>query len=246
MSILIDCIIIEDEKASMNLLNNHLKQFPFINITGGFNTAEDALKQIITTPPQLIFLDIELPKKSGFDFLNDLHKLDVHPGIIFTTAYDKYAIEAIKFGAFDYLLKPIDLEELTTVLDKFINTSFPHSLEEKINKLLEYFNPNNKLRLNTRQGFILISPSDILYCEADWNYTKLYKTDKSTETIMTNMGKTEQLLPSEGFVRISRSIIINRNYIQKITRKNNLVYLSNNGDLLTFKISKSKIKELDI
>jgi two-component system, LytTR family, response regulator len=244
MSEKVRCIIVEDQEAPRAFLEKELQRFGELKLIGAYPSAEAAIEQIIRDNPQLIFLDVELPMKSGFDFLEDLKRLDLHPCIIFTTAYDQYAIQAIKNAAFDYLLKPIDPEELTLALNRYLSQTSNYSMEEKIDKLLEHINPNHKIRFNTRQGFILVSPTEIIYCEADWNYTRIFLTGERIETISINIGKVLDLLPADQFIRISRSHAINPRFLVKVNRKTRIITLKSGEEFYELKGTAKGLREL--
>ena len=240
---IIRTIIIEDQPGCRKMLEDLLVPHESLEVVGSYGTAENALKEVIQKNPQLILLDVELPGKSGFEFLADLQRLNIHPCVIFTTAYDHYAIQAIKHAAFDYLLKPIDLDELALTINRFLSSSLQCGIEEKIDRLLAHVNPKNKLRFNTRQGFILISPNDIIYCQADWNYTEVYLGKEKKEVVTLNIGKVGEMLPSDQFFRINRSVMVNINFLEKLSRKNRMLTLTYSGDAFIFKVSKSRINE---
>ena len=238
------CIIVEDLEAPRAFLEKELQRFEALQLIGAYGSAEAALENIIPDKPQLIFLDVELPQKSGFDFLTDLKRINLHPCIIFTTAYDQYAIQAIKHAAFDYLLKPIDPEELTITINRYLNQASSCSMEEKIDKLLEHVNPNHKIRFNTRQGFILVSPAEIIYGEADWNYTRIFLTGDRQETISINIGKVLEKLPSGQFVRISRSHAINPKFLVKVNRKTKIITLKSGEHIFELPVTPKGFREL--
>jgi len=142
------------------------------------------------------------------------------------------------------LLKPIDPDELSLTITRFLSSSRQTTVEDKIDRLLEYVNPNHKLRFNTRQGFTLISPSQIIYCQADWNYTEIWLGKDKKEVVTMNIGKVETLLPDDQFIRINRSVVINQKYIEKLNRKNRILRLKADEERFEFKASASSLKLL--
>jgi len=190
---------------------------------------------------------VEMPGKSGFDFLEETKMLGLSPCVIFTTAFDHFAIPAIKAAAFDFLLKPVTQEELSIAINRYLTEYRQRekvNVEEKLNKLLSYLDPNNKIRFSTRQGFVQINPEDIIFCQADWNYTEIWLGKEKKEVVTMNLGKVEPMLSQEQFVRINRSVIINRNLLDKYNRKTRLITLSKNGDQFEFKVAVGKGKNL--
>ena len=240
----IPVFVVEDQADCRAAFEELLVPFTSLEVVGSYGTAEAALNEIINKAPQIIFLDIELPRKSGFDFLQDLKQFNKHPCIIFTTAFDKYALQAIKHAAFDYLLKPINPDELTITINRFLSSSQQCAIEDKIDRLLEYINPNRKIRFNTSHGFILISPSEIVYCQADWNYTEIYMSKENKECVTMNIGSLEKMLPSDQFIRVNRSILINKQFIEKFDRKRRIIFLKASDEIFEFKASGTALKIL--
>ena len=171
---MIKALIIDDEKHCCDNLQWQIKQYcPEIEIMDVCNSAEKGLQQIHHQQPQLIFLDVEMPDMTGFEMLEVLK--DINFDIIFTTAFDQYAIRAIKFGALDYLVKPIDKEELLEAVNKFINRTQRDSLKQ-LNALLSHIKKSNdlsfqKIALPTMHSYELVPLNNIIVCESNNNYT---------------------------------------------------------------------------
>lgn len=240
----IKVLIVDDDKKSQDVLAYHLRSIPDIEILAITSGAEEAYRYLLENTPDLIFLDVEMPDKTGFDLLADISKLKISPGIIFQTAFDKYAIQAIKNSAFDYLLKPIDRAELLEALKKFRNIRHHNNLEEQVEHLINKIKPIEKIRFNNRTGFIMIDPSEIIYCQADWNYTEIWFSKEKKELVTMNIGKVENLLPENMFVKINRSVIINQHFIQELNRKNRILTLRKEDFTFNFKVANSQIKVL--
>lgn len=242
----IKTIIVDDEQECRDLTVNLLSEFPDIEIIACCENAEKALESIIQYLPDLVFLDIQMPLKTGFDLLDDLKKINItHPEIVFVTAYDHYALEAIKNSAFDFLLKPIDIIELEHTINKFKIRDTKNNFLHKINVLFDYYSLNKKIKFNTRTGFITINPEEILYCNADGNYTMIYQVNQKNELITNNIGQLELSLPKKVFFRINRSQIININYLISVNRKIKNCTLKHESFQKEFQISGDKLKELE-
>ncbi len=241
----ISVLIVDDDKKSQEVLVHHLAAITDIEILGIASSADEAYRFLLENIPDLIFLDVEMPGKSGFDLLSDIRKLNIKFGIIFQTAFDKYAIQAIKSAAFDYLLKPIDQAELLEALVKFRNSRNQQHLEEKVEQLIRQIKPVEKVRFNTRSGFIMINPAEIVYCKADWSYTEIYLSDGKMIVVSMNIGKVEALLDPDAFFRISRSIIIAIKAIASVNRKNHSCIITYGGKELTLKVTAGHMKKLD-
>ncbi len=214
---MITAIIIDDEaKGRLALREKLLTYCPQINIVAEAANGQDALVLIEKYKPHLIFLDIEMPKMNGFEMLNALPEKNFH--VIFTTAYDHYAIKAIKYAAFDYLLKPIDIEELKTAVEK-IDTKQNNQTKKQVELLQQNMqHPKrqlNKLAIPTLEGLLFVDINDIIHLEANSNYTYIYLVNKTKITASKTLKEFEELLPDDIFFRTHHSHLINLNYIKR-------------------------------
>jgi two-component system, LytTR family, response regulator len=213
-------LIVEDETRGRSVLKAMLILISPNFIVEEAANVDDAVKIIERFNPDLVLLDIEMPYKNGFDLLAELPSLTFD--VIFTTAYNSYAIRAIKFSAMDYLLKPIDAEELELAIDKTtqkrkLNENFANS---QINNLLENLKIINKqkfkLSLPTFQGNLFISVDEIIRCESDANYTRFFlNNDNKSVLVSKTLKDYEDLLTEYGFCRVHNSFMINLKFIKK-------------------------------
>jgi two-component system LytT family response regulator len=170
--------------------------------------------------------------------------MKLQPTIIFTTSYDQYAIKAIRHAAFDFLVKPVDRQELDNAIQRF-RKNRDKKTGDQIKSLLEQWHSNKKFKFNTHNGIIFIDPDEIVYLEAQCNYTSIIINNNNEELISTNIGTLEKQLPSPPFFRVSRSAIINTRYLNKINRKEKTCILAKNNMSFNISITKKKIKELE-
>ncbi len=226
-------LIVEDELRNAQALRKLAEEVSSnIEICGIASTLEDAYQEIRRVRPRLVFLDIMMPQGTGFDLLERLGKVDFD--IIFTTAFDNYAIQAIKFSALDYLLKPIDREELHAAIEKVMHKQSQEDQQKNIELLLQSLRQSvasptalEKLALPTLKGFRFIEVRNILYCEADGTYCKVYMKDQ-TFVVSRNLKEIEKLLSEHRFFRIHRSYLINMNHATEYVKGDGgLVFLSN-------------------
>lgn len=223
-------IVIDDKPATQKVLKKLLaKHFPKIQIVGEAHNVSEGIQVISQNKPQLVFLDIEMPDGSGFDLLEKLDTIDFK--VIFITGFEQYAFKALKFGAIDYLLKPIDPEDLKIAVQK---------AEEKINREILQFKATTLL--NTQQAEVskkiilqdantihTVQVHDILYLEASADCTQLYLSNKRQILLANPLQKYEILLEKMGFFRCHKSYIINLRAIRKFERKGKgTVILENN------------------
>lgn len=238
-------IIVDDEQQSIENLSKLAASIPAIEIISHETNPEKAIGLIIHDKPDLIFMDIQMPGKTGFELVAEIFNHGHKPDIIFVTAYDKFAIRAIRYSAFDYLLKPVNRDELESAITRLINKKHESIKDEQYNLLLDQTIRKPKIKFNTTGGFVMIKPEDIIYVEADWNYSEIFfETDKS-ETVTMNLGAMEDLLSKSEFFRLNRSIIINTTYLDRVTRKKSEAILIKDGKEYKFKIPILNIRKLE-
>ncbi len=240
---MIKAIIVDDEVNCCEILATLLEKYcPQVKVVDICYSGETAVSAIIEMNPDIVFLDIEMPQMNGFELLEKLQMINFK--LIFTTGYDQYAIKAIRFSALDYLLKPIDREELQIAIKKAI-----HSLEtptkQQFDVLLhKIHNPGNggqKIALPTMEGLQLIAIDNIISCASDRNYTTLYLKQKQKMVISRPLKEIEELLEDHSFLRVHNSYLVNLKEIEKYIRGEGGYLIMSDGS--TVDISRSK-KEL--
>ena len=217
---MIRAMIIDDEKHSCEALQILIQEnCPQVKIADLFTSSTEALERIKRDKPDLIFLDIEMPHMNGFELLGQLTSINFD--IIFTTSYNQYAIKAFKFSAIDYLLKPIDREELMTAVDKVVKKQNPH-IQQQLEMLLQKIkHPTvqvEKIALPTMQGLELVLINSIISCAANSNYTEFTLGDKKKLLVSRTLKEVEELLSDHAFVRVHNSYIVNINAIVRYIR----------------------------
>lgn len=241
----IKTILVDDEPDAINLLKDLLADIEEIEVLATAMNVNKAYQVIIEHKPDLVFLDIQMPEQSGFELVKKLKAGNIQLTIIFVTAYDKYAIQAIKHAAFDFLLKPIDRNELTEAIQRFNDEKQSKSISEKLDRLLSKLEQPNKIRFNTRTGYLLIDPEEIIYCESDGNYSDIHLTSGKKEIVTCNLLGLEVKLSGEKIFRISRFNIINLRYLTRVDRKKKICELSANNALYKLPLPKKQMKELE-
>ena len=231
---MIKTIIIEDELQSSQLLEMMLKGFSdTIEITDVCNTPARGIDSIQKHSPDLVFLDIEMPRMNGFEMLKKIGAIDFN--IIFTTAYNKYAINAIKLSALDYLLKPIDKNELSVAIKKCVQNMEQKDMGYKMDLLLKNISKQNALdktlTLTSTEGVRFIRMKDIIRLEAHGRYTKFYLITKEDILASRTLGDFEETLSENEFFRIHETHIINLLYIDRFHKGNNYVLLTDKTEL---------------
>lgn len=240
----IKTLIVDDERDARENLKFILSRLSIsIEIVGEAENAQDALEIIIDNQPELIFLDIQMPAKDGFWLADKLQKLDISLSIIFVTAYDEYAVQAIRFAAFDFINKPVDIELLEQSIQRYLKERIQNNFNLKAQRLKQFLE-QEKIKLITLNGIILLHHNSIIYCEAKGNYTTLYMANGETEIAHIQLGILEKKLSNPIFLRISRSVLINIEYLHSVNRKTKRVVLSDTLQQYEIKISSSGRKKL--
>jgi len=232
----INTFIIDDEPDAGQLLENLLGGFAAINIKHVFTDALKALDSVIMEQPQVLFLDVEMPEMSGMEFLQQVNKFSPGTQVVFVTAHKQYALKAIQNNAFDFITKPIAKDELRRVVHKIIASI----TGEKENPTKE---PNQRILLKTMEGHHYVSADNVLYLEADGNYTNLILKDGKRLLSSVNLGRIFEEFPQEQFVRISRKHIVNKSYLTFMDFCKKYCLVANNGKEHKLEVS-VKIKDL--
>lgn len=239
----IKAIIVDDEPEARDIMANLLADFGDVEVLAKDESVDEAFRSISRHKPDLIFLDIDMPNKDGFQLIRKLKGIKLNPAIIFVTAYNQFAISAIKHAAFDYLLKPVDIDELKQSLQRYKEDVRAAATLSRIENLLQALQ-EEKIRFSSRTGTIYINPAEIIYCRADGNYSDLYLTGRDKQTVTLSIGRLEDLLPAPRFMKISRSLIINRQYLAEVNRKEKVCKLEVNDECLELNVSAKYIQKL--
>ncbi|MFN8249068.1 MAG: response regulator [Ferruginibacter sp.] len=231
---MITAIIIDDEAKGRLALKQKLENYcPNVIILAEAVNGVEALAAIEIHRPQLIFLDIEMPKMNGFEMLNRVKEKNFH--IIFTTAYDQYAIKAIRYAAFDYLLKPVDIDELKRAIEAIEEkqtTKTPEQVELLQQNMRQPKNPFSKLAIPTAEGILFYDITDIIHLEATRNYTNIFFRSYPKILASKTLKDFEDLLPADIFFRVHHSHLINLNYIRKYIKGDGGQIEMQNGNIV--------------
>lgn len=237
---MINAVIIDDEKNALEVLELQLAKYcPQVNVLAVANGGIAGIEAIRKHKPDLVFLDIEMPHKNGFDVLNETKEFRYK--VIFTTAYDQFAIKAFKFSAIDYLLKPIDIRELQQAVDKAVVKEESVSIDEKIQVLLSQLQSPAKpgrIALPVGEAMQFFHTDEILRCESDSNYTHISLVNGKKITVAKTLKEVEESLRGTDFYRIHQSHLVNMNHISKVVKGEGGYVVMKDGTTLT--ISRNK------
>lgn len=216
---MLKALIVDDELMGCQALKKMLEPYAERIFVAQFcHSAEEGIRAIKALAPDLVFLDIQMPGKSGFDLLDSLDRINFE--VIFTTGFDHYAVKAFKIGAVDYLLKPVDMDELEVAVERAIerikskNTSAPN-VEVLLQNLRGGSSDNMQIALPTQEGIFYVPIKDILRCESDANYTMFFFTDRKKIMVSKNLKEYEDLLSPYHFVRVHNQYLINLRHVKK-------------------------------
>ena len=235
---MLNCIIVEDEQQSIDILSDMLNELfrADINIVAACKTVETAIADIREYKPELLFLDVQIGAQTSFDLLQQLNIKDIK--VIFITAFEKYAIQAFKFSAIDYLLKPVAREGLQHAVSKVLGLQYETEGYKKIETLLKniYNKGRQKLCIPDINGFNIVEINDIVRCESNINYTTIYTNKNSPITVAKSLKEFEKMLSDFNFFRVHNSHLVNLNYIKSYNKsKGGHVELAN-GDKIEISI----------
>jgi len=227
------CIIIDDEKNAREALSKIIERYfnTKLKILYAADSVKEAVFAINKYKPEIVFLDIEMPEENGFKLFDyfDIFNFEV----IFTTAYKQYAIDAIKFAALDYLLKPINYIDLRDVLTRLEKKESNSSNTVQIEAFLNNLNPDpgnfNKIALPTLDGYQLEKVTNIVYCQAEENYCKIFTNRNELILVARTLKNIEEMLPEEIFFRIHKSYLVNMNYIKSYSKCDGYKVILENG-----------------
>ena len=231
---MINAIIIDDEPKNRNILQQLLQiHFKDVQVVAQAQNADEGLKLIDRHKPDVVFLDVEMPGKSGFDLLREAGKIDFK--VVFVTAYNHYSLKAIKFNAFDYLLKPIDLDELKVTVNKLKQSLLPvheNIFQNLLHPSIDKEKAFNKIAISSIDFIELIDNDDILYFEAKGNYTDVYLINNKKITASKTLKEFDDLLSDKFFFRIHHGYLVNIKHISKyIKGEGGYVLMKNNEEL---------------
>ena len=228
---MITAIIVDDEPYSCEGLATLLERYcPDIKLLDACYSGADALKAIKEQIPDLLFLDIEMPGMNGFEMLQRLPAINF--SVIFTTSYDQYAIKAIKFSALDYLLKPVDKDDLQAAVKKAMHKSqetLPQQIEILLQKLDHPSISVNKIAIPTMEGLQMLFVENIIRCSSDSNYTILFLKNKQKVIASRTLKEIEEMREDYPFLRVHHSYVVNLNEIEKYIKGDGGYLLMSDG-----------------
>lgn len=214
---MIKCVIIDDEPRSISVLKKMIRQYcPDLNVAATASDIKEGAGIIREVRPQLVFLDVEMPPGDAFEMLGELMPLSFD--VILVTAHDTYAIKGFKYGVLDYLLKPVEIDELKMAVERAGKRIAERDLNHHLNMVIPHLRGDRspgKIALREKDGLTLFAVNDIAYCSAEGGYTRFCFSNANPLVVSGNLKEFEEQLPKDIFCRIHDSYLVNLNYVKK-------------------------------
>lgn len=244
---MIRCVIVEDEEMARKVLKSLLAQYcPDVMVCAEADDITSGQEMIEAFRPDLVFLDIEMPGGSGFKLLNNIKDVDFE--VVFITAYEQFAIKAIRHDALDYLLKPVDPKELVAAVDKVKDAKYKKTIKKQYDSLLKNIDPDQlvvkKISISTSDKIHLIEVDNIIRCESDNYYTIIYFKDGTNLLVSKTLKEMEQKLEEYDFVRTHKSHLVNMRCIMNFIKDEMMVLLTDGTKVPVSKRKKERILEV--
>ncbi|MBR5216652.1 MAG: response regulator transcription factor [Bacteroidales bacterium] len=244
---MIRCVIVEDEEMARNVLKSLLAQYcQDVMVCAEADDIASGKNMIETFRPDLVFLDIEMPGGSGFKLLTSMDEIDFE--VVFITAYEQFAIKAIRHDALDYILKPIDPKELVAAVEKVKEAKYKKTLKKQYDSLLKNLDPEQlvvrKISLSTADKIHLIDVDDIIRCESDNYYTIIFFKDGSSLMVSKTLKEMDQKLEEYDFVRTHKSHLVNMRCIKNFIKDEMMVVMTDGTKVPVSKRKKERILEV--
>lgn len=236
-------IIVDDEYSSIKSLKWEIEKFcQEIEVCNFYTNPLDAIEGINLLKPDCVFLDIEMPEMDGFQLLKHLKYRDFE--LVFTTAYDQYAIQAFKQNAVDYLLKPIDSDDLIVAVERIREKKAQNVIGEQLKKLMSQFQStkSKKIPLSFSTKTLYVEIDEIIYCHSDGNYTEIHLTEDRKEIISKKIKDFEKLVDSPQFLRVHHSYLVNMEYLKEYIKSDGQYLVLKNGSNIP--VSRNKKPDL--
>jgi len=243
---MLEAVIVDDEIKALQSLSWELTNFSDeIKVDASFTDPFEALTYLEKNTPDCLFLDIEMPTMDGFQFIQKLTNKNFP--VVITTAYNQYAIKALKNEAIDYLLKPIDTDDLKETIVKIRKHNAKNYTAERLEKILLNFNSqakHKKITFNTDGKLVFLDSDEILYAESDGNYSTIFLADGHKIVLTKKLKEVNELLPNDSFFRIHNSYIINLNKIKEFLKTDGYVVLESNHKIPVSRQKKSDFLDM--
>jgi len=237
-------LIIDQSDSTVDILKQKLKRIDSQCKIYDTHSLEEGISLYEKLRPRMLFLDLDFFEVNNFHCINELKCFDQPLRLTLMASCSDMAIQALRYSAIDFLLKPFDKHDIQDCIHRLKNIEDDEALNINIHRMTSYWERRQLLKINTRVGFEIIRSEDILYCEADGNYTNICLIDGQKQTTSTTLGCVIKQLPDDRFFRIGRSVVINLNYLKSVNRKEKLCQLKINSSIIELPLSNSRVQQL--
>lgn len=237
----ISAIIIDDEPNAIHLLEMYLRQFPYIQVIGTESQAIKGLELVKQTLPELVFLDIDMPDMNGLKVADKIQSENFNSEIVFTTAHQHYAYDALGIEPLDFLTKPFCIADIEIVMQKYIAKSEKKKHEKKLELFIDSQANSPKLKFPTTKGLLFLEAKNVVILKSKLNNCDVYLNDGSVETITRNLYKVVPLLNLPTLFQTSRSTYVNLNYLQRVDRRSLKCTISFNQTIIEEAMTRSSM-----
>ncbi|GEM_PF-1635870 len=241
----ISAFLMDEDPECLKGLSSLLSKEQGVTLLGRTATSADAMNRIPDLRPDLLIIGLNSNSNNVFDSLDTLQGNQELPALLFTGDTAEYAVRTIKYQPVDYLLKPVKSDDLRRAITTARYIIQMNTTYQKLNTLIENTNPLNKISFPTKTGFIYLDPDEILYIHADWNYCEAYLAGHHSELLSIGIGKVYQYLPSESFIRLNRSLIINKKYVRKVSRKEQKIILKKDEEEVAMEVGARGLRVME-
>lgn len=241
----ITAAIIDDEKEARALLKSLLAKYEFVEITIATGDMDVALLSILKDPPDLVFLDIHMPTKDGFELVKEIERLRMPTEIVFVTAYNSYAIKAIKVNAFDYLLKPIDPDELEDTIIRYQQKALEYDDTRKLREIIDSVKIPTRIKIDNEHGFFIVNLKDIAWIKCNSKQVTMIFKNGREEHLQATITVIKEKLPQGLFLEVNKSTYLNTAFITHFDRLKRECTLTIDAKKVTFPIDKNKLKGVE-
>lgn len=237
-------LIIDQSDSTVEILKQKLKRIDSQCKIYDTYSLEEGLSLYEKLRPRMLFLDLDFFEENNFNSINELKSFDQPLRLTLMASSSDMAIQALRYSAIDFLLKPFGEYDIRDCINRLKNIEDDESLNINIHRLSSYWERRQLLKINTRTGFEIIRSEDILYCEADGNYTNICLIDDKKQTTSTTLGCVLKQLPEDRFFRIGRSVVINLDYLKSVNRKDRICLLEVDGQSIELPLSNKRVQQL--
>lgn len=236
-------LIVDDELEARRLLRSILEEIPNVAIVAEADNAESALFELVRHYPNLIFLDMNMPGETGMELIDLINARHIDVPVAIVSGHEKFALQALRNGVYDFILKPVARDELRKIVEKHRRLK-RRDLPSRLMELLQSIQEDRKIKINSKYRHILLQPAQIVYCKSDNGYTDIYMSNGKTETVSSSLTQIISRIDSANFHKLGRSLIINLDFLRAVDKTANVCTFKKESNEWQIQTSRKAIKKL--